>query len=1151
MSRFKEPAQLHNHSKYSLLDAVPSPEEWVGWCLETGTPALAVTDHGTAISMFDALRAKEFIKNYNEENGTNHPLDACHLIPAVELYVKLNAEDKGHYHITAWAYTTEGYHNLMKLASIAYEDTVSFYGSVKARVNFEQIKQYKTGIKFGTGCIVGPIGQAIMKDKDEALAEERFLMYKEIFGDDLYVEFHVGDVTHNYNKSTGSFDPFPHEAGDNCTCDNNKQRGYNTFLRKMIDKHGGKCIPVTDAHFIAPGDKIIQDCLLKNGNSNGWYFYESYHQIRAEEMFTKLQKHLGEEWMTEERMHEWIGNTYEVAAGSKTISVTFDYHLPKISIPEHIQAKTPDYDTQTYYHMMDLIKEHGRWKDDPVYKARFKQELDVIMKNEKLNFIPYFLVYEDIGRFARSQGILQNIARGSAGGSLISYYLKVIHVDPIKANLPFERFLSHARIRAGSFPDIDADIGDRARPLIMNYLREKYNLGFAQIATFQKMKTKNAIKDAMFAVYGRNRNDPEISALCNSIDDSPQGVDEHDFLYGYTDQEGNYNAGQVEINAQLANFFATYPDVEKMVKKLIGTIRGWSRHASAFVISTLDLSASRVPTMVMTDKDIGSITCTQYDAGMVEKCGLVKADILGIKTLTAVSDCVRLITENAGVDYLEEVDGVPYIYRLPEDKAVYADFYAKDTDSSFQFNTELIKGYIQEFCPLRREDLSAMTALCRPGALDAPLYNTTAAQYYMDVRNGKKSIEYLHADLEPILKASNGVFVYQEEVMRFLVEIVGYSWEESDIIRNAIAKKKHAVIMNTFHKIRSSCKERGWSDSAIESICQQIQAFSRYSFNKSHSYAYGELGYITMYLKHHHPLEWWASILNTYLDDEDKTRKYMSRLGDIVRPPSLKYPTNSFTVREIDGVERIVTPLSAIKGVGPAVVRELCLKGPFPSIDDFIKRIDHAKVNSGGISYLIKGRAADDMMDMSIADYGERRKAFIETYTQLRGKKIKLQEEVFQYDPLSIFLMEKQYNQAFNKNLLNDNGIVDILKGRWPGLVATGHAGVPLMMGKVPVLSNIRVAEGLVKSGNTREIGMILLFESSEFASGISKKSGREWSKVGIILSDGYSTMECTDWNRKAALGWSKNTIVYVRGVLKAGWKTSVSLQITEIERIE
>lgn len=1159
MSRFKEACQLHNHSKYSLLDAVPSPEEWVHWCIENNTPALAITDHGTSISMFDALRAQEFVKNYNKEHGTNHPLDKVILIPAVELYVKLNSEDKSHFHITAWAASTEGYYNLMKLSSLAYNDTVSYFGSVKARVTFEQINEYKKGIKFGTGCIAGPIGRAFWEG-DKKLAEERFLMYKEMFGEDLYVEFHCNDVTHNFNKATGGFDPI---QADECSCDGNKQKGYNLFLKEMVDKYGGKCIPVTDAHFIAPEDKIIQDCLLKNGNDNGWYFYESYHQLRTEQMYDKLKVHLGE-WLSEERFNQWIDNTYEVADAARTIDIKFDYHLPKIDIPSHIKDKVDDYDKQTYYYMMELIKEHGRWKDDPVYKARFKQELDVIMKNEKLNFIPYFLVYEDIGRFARSQGILQNIARGSAGGSLLSYYLKIIHVDPIKANLPFERFLSHARIRAGSFPDIDADIGDRARSLIMNYLREKYGLGFAQIATFQKMKTKNAIKDAMYAVYGRNRNDAEVKFICDSIPDSPQGVDEHDFLYGYTDQEGNYNAGQVEINQTLRNFFSSYPDIEKMVKKLIGAIRGWSRHASAFVISTLDLSAERVPTMIMKDKELGNLTCTQYDASMVEKCGLVKADILGIKTLTAVSDCVKVLKEKTGFDYLQEEEGVPYIYRLPEDHTVYVDFYNKNTDSSFQFNTELIKGMVQEFCPTSRRHLADFTALARPGALDFQIEiggvkakdgkiigqeEMSAAELYMKVKNGQKDPFYVHEDLKSILEETYSVAVYQEQIMAILRDIGNFSGEESDIIRSAIAKKKKDVIQSTFHKLRENAIKRGWSTDQADQLCKMVEAFSRYSFNRSHSYAYAELGYITMYLKHHHPLEWWASVLNVHLDDEDKIRHYISKLGDYIRPPSLRYPTNKFEVRNIDGKDMIVAPLSAIKGVGPAVVKELCNKGPFITLKDFVDRIDHAKVNSGGISYLIKGRAADDMMDPSVSDYYERRKKFIEDYKILRNKEIRLQPEVFQFDPLSVFLMEKQFNQTFNKHLLSNKDIVEIIKHRWPGIKETGRAGVPLMMGDVPILSNIAVAEGLIKKGFQKEIGMILLFESSESAKGISKKN-RPWKKVSVNLSDGYSTIECVQWDADHALRWNKNSIVYVRGTLKPGWKTTVSLQISEIKKV-
>lgn len=1148
MKRFKEPCQLHNHSKYSLLDAVPSPEEWIGWCLETGTPGFAITDHGTAISFFDALRFKDHIKEYNKEHKTNYPLDAVTPVPGIELYVKLNAQDKGHYHLTCWAVSNEGYFNLMKLISEAYKDTVNYFGNIKARVTFDMLKEHKAGLKFGTGCIAGVIGQAIVTDDNKALAEERYLMFKELFGDDMYVEFHLHDVTHEFNNKRGGFDPY---GPSECCHNGNKQEGYNLFLKEMIDKHGGKAIPVTDAHFIRREDKILQDCLLKNGNDNGWYFYESYHQHGADEMFLKLKKHLGD-WLTEEKFEQWIENTYEVMEAAKSIDIKFDYHLPKIEIPEFIKQQTDDYDVQTYYLMMHKIKEHGRWRDEPEYIDRFKKELDVIKNNEKLNFIPYFLVYEDIGSFCRDNGILQNIARGSAGGSLISYYLKIIHVDPIQANLPFERFLSHARIRAGSFPDIDADIGDKARPLVMKYLQEKYGGGFAQIATFSKIKTKNAIKDAMFAIYGKNRNDPEVKAICDCIDDSPQGVDEHDFLYGYTDQEGNYNAGQVEINENLANFFKQYPDIEKMVKRLIGALRGWSRHASAFVISTLDLSSNRVPTLIMKDKSIGDITVTQYDASMVEKCGLVKADILGIKTLSMVSDCVKLVKERYNIDLLEENEyGQQLIYRLPEDENVYADFYQKKTDSSFQFNTSLIKGYIQEFCPTERQHLHAMTALCRPGALDAPFINdeitledkVSAAQYYMDVRNGERKLGYLHPDLATC--TTNGVFVYQEEVMKFLVEIGGYSWEEADVIRGAIAKKKHEVIMSTFDRIRQSTAKRGWTKEQSDAVCEQIQAFSRYSFNRSHSYAYGELGYITMYLKHHYPLEWWTSVLNNQ-DDEDKVRKFITLLGDVVAPPSAKTPCDKFMISG----NKIVAPISAIKGIGPSVVNELTSKGPFTSLEDMVSKITHTKVNTGGISVLIKGRAMDEFMNTDIVSYADRRKALMDDYIKLRGKKITLKEELNNFDPMSIFLMERDTNRCFNKNLLDNDDIKASLMNNWPALQMTGDRAVPFTMGKTKVLLNVKVAELLQANGYEKEVGMILLYQSSSFSSGVSARTKKPWKKVSIILSDGYADIECVMWDQSKALNWSKDSVVYVKGILKEGWKTPVSMTIKEIDKV-
>ena len=1145
---FQEPAQLHVHSMFSHTDSLNSIKEWAMWACKNNVPGFAAVDHGNAASLFDTMQITALLKKENEsivkknkKEGTNNPTYDAKVvgIPASGLNVQFN--DKTFY-LSAWAVSQQGYNNLVKLSSIGWTNRVDISTQEFPVLPLEEVIARKEGLIFGVPGINGPVKDMLLSRQ---IGEAELLIAHLNDNLDIRLELAALDAYKYYDSSIG-FRGYNIEGG-------NIQKLINQFYFELAERTGIQCVPVSDSHFLDPEDKIVQDCVSRNSYKDGRYFFESRHVTLAQEMFSILRGQIGDIF-TESHFSKMIQNTHDIMNLASTIKIKHDYHLPRIEIPEDLKAKTDDYNMQTYYFMMRKIKEHGRWNDSEEYKARFKKEVEVIMKNDTLNFLPYFLVYEDVCSYARATGLMQGIARGSAGGSLLSYYLKIIHVDPVQYNLPFERFLSHARIRAGSFPDIDLDIAKRARPLVMKYLQDKYGLGFAQMATFSKMKTKKAIKDVMYSLYGRGGKDPEIVTVCEAIDDSPQGVDEHDFLYGYTDQEDQYHEGEVDKKPILKNFFQQRPEVQEMVNKLIGAIAGWSRHASAFVISTIDLADGRVPTMMFSDKELGEIMVTQFDAPMVEKSGLVKADILGINTLNMVSDAMDLIMQNHKMDFRVEERGVPYIYRLPDaDKGVFTDFYNKDTDSSFQFNTELVKGYAPEFAPTRRSDCSTMTALLRPGALDAPLYDTTAAQYFMDVRNGKRSIEYLHKDLESILGESNGVFVYQEEIMKFLVDIVGYTWEESDVIRGAIAKKKHEVIMATFTKIRESCLARGWTPEAIETMCQQIQAFSRYSFNKSHSHAYGELGYITLYLKHHYKLEWWTAVLNNE-GDNDKVKKYIAYLGDTVVAPSLKYPTQVFAIQN----GKIVAPVSAIKSVGPAVVNELIAKGPFVSLEDYVARVNHSRVNIGSFSALIKARAADDLMDTTIEDYIERRYDLMKRYLGLRKSKTEFKPDMYDLDPIKVFLQEREYNSSFNKNLLSDPKIGEILKARWPALELTRSKSVPMIMKSSEedredcyILGSIKAAESAIKNKVNKNFGMILLYESSNYKGGVSKKSGRPWHKVAVMLSDGYNTVEAVKWDTKKAFGWAKDTIVYVRGELKEGWKTSVSINIQELDKVE
>lgn len=1156
---FREPVQLHCHSKYSHTDSITDIRDMIEWCIKTGTPGFSFVDHGMAASLHEMIRVPDIIKSINKSNGTSYEANAVTPIPGVGLHIEHNGQ---RFYLNAWAINNTGYKNLIKLASEGWANRCEISKVEFPLLALEQVFARKDGIIFGIPGVNGPMTQLLV-EKRVAEIENLILNLKANL--DIRLELASIDVYKYYDSDIG-FMSYNVKGG-------NIQRAINRLYFLLSKKHNIKCVPVTDSHYIDPADKTVQECISKNSFKDHRYFSESRHQLRANEMYTILKSHL-EDHLNEDIFNSMIDNTYEIAELASTIEIKYDYHLPKIDIPESIAAKTSDYDMQTYYLTMQKIKEHGRWNDSPEYVERFKKEIDVVMKNETLNFLPYFLVYEDICAFARSSGLLQNIARGSAGGSLLSYYLKIIHVDPVAADLPFERFLSHARIRAGSFPDIDLDIADRARPLVMAYLQEKYRLGFAQMATFSKMKTKNAIKDAMAALYGRNRNDPEVKAICATIPDSPQGIDEYDFLYGYTDSEGEEHQGQVQSNEMLANFFAQRPEIESMVKKLIGTIRGWSRHASAFVISTVDLADGRVPTMVMSDKDLGDILVTQYDAPMVEKSGLVKADILGLKTLTMVSDCVKLIKDMHGVDLLEEERGVPLIYRLPdEDKAVFTDFYRRDTDSSFQFNSDVIKNSVSDFTPTKKEHLSIMTALMRPGAMDAQMdfvrkdSNSTelgqegrketlsAAKFYISVRKGDNDPYFIHSDLKPILEDTYGVIVYQEQVMAILVQLCGYSLEETDSIRSAIAKKKQEVIMAAFERIRLETAKRGWTEEQSNALCQQILAFSRYSFNKSHSYAYAELGYITMYLKHYYPLEWWCSVLNTE-DKEDRIRKYIAKLSEKITAPSLKHPSKLWAIKN----GKIAAPVSSIKGIGPKVVDELVAKGPFVDLPDYIEKINHSKVNIGSMSALIKSRAADDMMDESIEDYIERRKTFMDTYVSLRKSKTAFKPEMYEMDPLSIFLDERELSESFNRNLLSSEEIQDIIIARWPGVRKTGNKAFPLVMGGLSddseptyIASDLRTVEELFANGKLRDrkIAMIGLYDRSETASGISKKSGRPWKKLGVFVSDGFGTLECTMWDRDKPLRYKQNSIVYVYGDIKSGWKSPISMVLSDVQEVQ
>jgi DNA polymerase-3 subunit alpha len=1139
----RTPALLHTHSQFSIFDGILAPDEWLSFAINKSLSGISFTDHGSGASVYQAVRVKEFVAKYNKENKTNVDLTG---VPGLGIYLSMDGDINEYSHLNAWATSNAGYYNLMKISSLAYDKTAGKDKIIP--INFiEHLQQYSDGIVFGLSDVDSYVGKAILAG-DAKLAEDRLLELLTKLNNNLILEMCPVDITNLYDKKAIT----RRVPKNSVITDGNLQKSYNIFLSQMADKHALKIIPSINACFIEPSDKKIQDCMCQNGYSDGFRYHSSYHYLDTNQIFKGLKSHLGD-WLDEDKYNQMVDVSLDIVSKAKSIDIKFGYQLPSIAIPQYIKDRTADYNEQLKLYTLDRINHHGRMIKSPVYMDRLKTELNVITNNSAMNFLPYFLMYEDLGRFARDAGFLQNIARGSAGGSLLSYYLKIIHVDPVKANLPFERFLSFARINAGSWPDIDMDISKSARPHLMKYLKEIYGLGFAQVATFSTMKVKNAIKDAMAFLYERRRGDFEVEDVCKTIPDSQQGVDEYDFLYGYTDKEGEYHMGEVDRNDKLRAFFARYHNLESMVKRLIGIVRGFSRHPSAFAISTSDI-AMTVPTMKMWDKHMNDyINVTQYDGPMIEKSGIVKADILGLKTLSSVTEAAELIKKNHGVDLLEEDEnGVALIYRLPEDKGVYSDFCRKDTDSSFQFNSNVIKSCIADFRPAMREHLSALTALKRPGAMDAFMDESetiTADRYYTEAKNNLRKVEYIHPDLEPIVGETYGVIVYQEQVMRCLVEICGYTLEETDIIRSAIAKKKHDVMMAAFDRIRISTAKRGWTPEQSDRLCKTIMAFSRYSFNRSHSYAYAELGYITMYLKHHYANEWWSSVLN-HEDDDDKVRHFISYLGDKIQPPSMKVPSDKYMILN----DKIYAPVNSVKSVGEKAAAELCQKGPFTSLDDYIKRIDHSKVNIGVVRQLIKARAADPLMDSSL-DYFSARRKFMEEYLKSRKSKTNFGPELEDDSYLSAYFLEKEVSACFNKTLVSIPEIQDWIlnNSALKNIEKTNNKHLPFKLGSTMIVKDLATITKLMENPDAEsyfsknEVGVFLMLNKVWEHSGTSKKSGKDYTCVKAVMSDGFNEVETIDFLNDM-YNIETGSLVFISGIITKGWKTPLNIKISNIE---
>lgn len=714
----------------------------------------------------------------------------------------------------------------------------------------------------------------------------------------------------------------------------------NKALLEMGPRYQANYVATNDVHYVNSSDAQLQDILLavQTGalltDPKRMRMSDSTYYLRSPAEMANIFA----------EVPEAISNTLLIAERC-AIDLGFKgYHLPEFPVPEGQTA-------ETYLRELcdqGLRKRYGSRADDEVYRERLDYELGII---HDMGFDAYFLIVWDLCQYAQRQGILYN-ARGSAAGSIVAYSLEITLVDPIKHGLIFERFLNPGRV---SMPDIDLDFRDDRRAELMEYCARRYGRDkVAQIITFGTMKARAAIRDV-----GRVKDIPlsevdRVAKLIPAIPGKPVSIEQA--LKDVPEFKQAYNS---------AEFIRDLVDTAKGME---GVTRNAGTHAAGVVITDkpiVEYLPLHRPTGNAQESPIETVT--QFEMSVIDEQGLLKVDFLGLSTLTVMAKACDLIRERHGLDF--HLDNIPL-----DDPATFALLGRGETAGVFQVEGAGMRRNLVEMKPQNLDHVIAMVALFRPGPMDF-------IPSYIRRMHGEEEIEYLHPKLEPILKETYGITVYQEQIMYSAMELAGYTASEADFLRKTVAKKKEKELLKQRDRFVSGAMKNGISKEIADQIFDNWEAFARYGFPKGHAADYGVIAVQTAYLKTHYPVEYMTALLSVFLGDTDKVAVYVAdcrRMGIEVLPPDINASLWDFSIedgrpRTEDGVDEpghrspvsgqsIRFGLGAVKNVGHGPV-EILLEarqaGPFEDLNDFVRRADLRKVGKRALECLIKVGALD------------------------------------------------------------------------------------------------------------------------------------------------------------------------------------------------
>lgn len=1063
---------LHLHTQYSLLDGAIRISDLFDRTKELGMPAVAMTDHG---NMFGAIDFYTSAKDAGVK-----PIIGCevYITPGSRFdrssagrsrnVATQDGEEANHkiHHLVLLCKDHKGYQNLCKIVSQAYLE--GFY--YKPRADYDLLRKYSEGLIATSACLGGEVGNNFLNDQDDR-AVKAILKLKDIFKDDFYLEIMENKLP--------------------------EQDYVNKKVISYAREHNIQLVATNDCHYLTKEDSTAQEVLLciQTGKtladenrmkmSTDEFYFKSPEEMRERfhyapdacdnTLIIAEKCNIEINWTDDEGRTKYLLPEFEIDTGE-----TADEYFRRVS-NEGLESRFEG------PHFTKLVKQDN-WETElrPQYYERLNKELDLIIQ---MGFPGYFLIVADFIQWSKDNDIPVGPGRGSGAGSIVAYALLITNIDPLPFNLLFERFINPERI---SMPDFDVDFCQQGRGQVIDYVTQKYGSEkVSQIITFGTLSAKAVIRD-----------------VCR-VFDIPYS--EADMLAKLIPDELGIKLGKaIEMEPKIQELIETDPKVRQIFKisqRLEGNFRHAGIHAAGVII-TDDPIVNYSP--VSKGKEDEQVC--QYDKNFSELIGLVKFDFLGLKTLTVIKYASNFIKRDKDSNFdIEEID--------LEDKNVYDFISEGDTVGVFQLESSGMIDLCKRIMPGTLDDITAINALYRPGPLESGMVDD-----FIEIKHGRKEMKFPFDELEPVLKDTYGVIVYQEQVMNIARIVAGYTLGMADMLRRAMGKKKVKEMEKHREIFLEGAKERNFDVQIAADLYELMANFAAYGFNKSHAVAYALIAYQTAFLKKYYPAQFFAGLLSTELSNTDKITAYINdakRFDIEVLPPDVNESLWLFNVVD----KNIRFGMGAVKNVGEGAVEELIRErtenGPYEGFINFCERINYKSINKRMIESLIKVGAFDSCEDMN-------RKTMLE-YMEIiviYGQKRQNEKEMGQDSLFDIFDGDDEISKD-PKDSLGIEAVPEfsekeklMYESQLMGIYVSGHpmdsyanvmeqlssmciANVQDIVGKAPS-NNASEGYGRRDSGNKRDLTLSGMISSNKV---IMTKKGDKMSFA--MLEDLTGKIEC------------------------------------------